>query len=105
MRGRIRVPVGRELGREVFSHVDGTGDRIAGNPSRENERDRVAAAAFGSRAAQLDLVALNRAEDIPHAVISPMRALDAIAVLFQIEGVAALAAEELDVDIPAAAQV
>ena len=56
-------------------------------------------------APQLDLVAFDRAKHVARRKISLMRALNPIAILREVQRVLALAAEELDVDVPAAGEV
>src|SRR5215471_21607261 len=99
---RMRVTLRGELGVEIFPHVDRARDRIAGNIACESKDDRIARTARGRRAAHLHLIPLDRAVEVPHRKISLVRALNVIPILLDEQRVMALAAEELDRDIPPA---
>jgi len=64
-------------------------------------RYRISAAALGGVAAKFYPVAFNSALHVPHGEVALVRAVYAASVLLQEQHVLALAAEELDVDVPA----
>src|SRR6202035_3481096 len=101
--GRIIVPLSCKLRVEIFTHVDWPREGIASQGSGEDEADGIAGCA--ELASQLDLIPLDGAEHVSRRKISLVRALNPIAILRDVQRVLALAAEELDADVPAAAEV
>jgi len=97
------MALGRELGIEGFTHVDGPREGIASEGAVEDEADGIAGLAM--LAPQLDLIAFDRAKNVARRKLSLMGALNPIAVLSEIQRVLALAAEELEADVPAAGEI
>src|SRR6202050_3751655 len=102
---RIGPPRRSELRVEVFAHVERTGESVAGTCTREDVRYRISAAALGGVAAKFYLAAFDSALHVAHGEVALVRAVDAASVLLQEQHVLALAAEELDVDVPASAEI
>jgi hypothetical protein len=83
--------------------VNRPGDDAVCQRPGEDERDRIARALID--AAQRHLVPFDHSHQLAGREVAAMRALDPVAVLFDLERVLAPAAVELDLDIPAAADV
>src|SRR5262245_60453945 len=80
-----RRPTRRREGRpEVFGHVEGPGQLVAGELAGELEREGVAAR-LADVAAQPDLVAVDRAGHVAGQEVALVRALDVRALLAQLE--------------------
>jgi len=101
--GRVGVALGRELSRQVLAEVDRSGERTIGERAREDEGDGVARPSLD--APQRHLVPFDHADQVANGEVPLVRALNPVAILLDVQAVLAAAAEELDVDVPAPAEV
>src|SRR5436309_16004447 len=72
VRRRVIVPLRRELGVEIFTHVDIARHGVAGHGAREGEPDVVAGPAVG--AAEPHRIALDLSDQVSHGEVSLVRA-------------------------------